>query len=173
MDRECIKIKIPDKLTNPFFFPEKEIVIKVSPSGFDLNENFIYDILFFLGEERHRPWEHLNEALPILRKEWEKIKITLEELHTRRDKSNTLPAMKKGIGVFLQFLFWSNEKPVILKSPIPFDSLVYKPVNVEERLGFIISRPGLFHSFIQLGELMEEQKKQNAIRAIKKKASKL
>jgi len=173
MGREYKKIKVPDELSNPFFFSETEIMIQASRNALELHENFMYDIFFFLGEDTYKPWEQLNEALPILLTEWKKIKVTLDQMHSRRDKPNILPAMKKAIGVFLQFLFWTNERPVIIKSPIPFNTLVYKPVNVEERLGFIISRPGLFHSFIQLGELMEEQKKQNAIRAIKKKASRL
>lgn len=70
-----------------------------------------------------------------------------------------LQPMKKGIGIFLQAVFWSNHVPARLNG-LNFDKLKVKPINVYERLEFIMNRPGNYHSFIQLSELMAEQEKQ-------------
>ena len=80
--------------------------------------------------------------------------------------------MEKGIGLFIQFLSWSNDSQLTLKNLNQLTLLEIKPVNVEERLGFIISRPNLFHSYRQLSELMVEQEKLYAKKNIVKKASK-
>jgi hypothetical protein len=107
-----------------------------------------------------------------LLKEWENSKDRLEAIFRERDYKNAKVLMEKGINLFIQFLSWSNELPVLLEEPINFNQFEYKPVNVEERLGFIMSRPNLYHSYRQLTELMVEQEKLFVKRSILKKASK-
>lgn len=112
------------------------------------------------------------KSIPILLAEWEKDKELLAELHRNRDQKNILTIMEKDIGLFLRFLFWSNDKPVSLQEPFPYYQFEYKPFNIEERLAFIISRPTLYHSFRQLSELMVEQEKAFVKKSIRTKASK-
>ncbi|MDQ0197544.1 YpoC family protein [Neobacillus ginsengisoli] len=122
--------------------------------------------------ELYNSCQNSNEAISQIIEEWLKVKVVLEELYRNRDQINTLVSMKKGIELFLQFVFWTNEKQVILQEPIPWNHIEYKPVNIEERFEFIMSRPNLFHSFRQLSELMVEQEKQYMKKNIMKKASK-
>jgi uncharacterized protein (DUF433 family) len=77
--------------------------------------------------------------------------------------------MKKGIGLFIQFLYWSNDRQINSKEPVSINQLVITPVNLDERLAYILSRPNLFHSYRQLSELMTEQAKQYAKKNIVKK----
>jgi hypothetical protein len=112
------------------------------------------------------------EVVSSLLTEWGRIKDQLEDLFRERDQKNVSEMMKQGIDLFVKFLFLSNEKSLPQIEPIPFHQVDFKPVNIEERLGFIISRPNLYHSFRQLAELMVEQEKQFAKRNILKKASK-
>jgi hypothetical protein len=112
-----------------------------------------------------------NEAITNLLEEWEKIKGQLEELFRERDQKRASEIMKKGISLFIQFLCWSNDTPVFLDRPINSKQFEFKPVNLEERLGFIMSRPNLYHSYRQLSELMIEQEKLFVKRNILKKAS--
>ena len=116
--------------------------------------------------------EELNQldSIPLMLTEWENIKIDLSKQFQHRNQINTLIQMKKGIGLFIQILFWSNDITVKLIEPFPWDELVFKPINLEERLGFIISRPQLFHSFRQLSELILEQEKLFAKNNILKKS---
>jgi hypothetical protein len=169
MDNQIISLPLPTELDNPFFFPTKIIKVEKNTSML-LTENFIYDALFYNGITSFKPWQNQADAFPHLIEEWEKVREQLEELHRNRDQKNTLNAMKKGIGLFLQLLFWSNDRPVMIKEPISFYPLDCKPVNIEERLAFIISRPNLFHSFRQLSELMVEQEKAFVKKSIRTKA---
>jgi hypothetical protein len=111
------------------------------------------------------------EVVSSLLNEWGRIKAQLEKLFLNRDQKNVSDMMKKGIELFVQFLFWSNDKSGSQIEPIPFQRFDFKPVNMEERLGFIISRPNLYHSYRQLSELMVEQEKLYAKRSLIKKAS--
>jgi hypothetical protein len=81
--------------------------------------------------------------------------------------------MEKGIELFTQFLLLSNGQGETSKRSQCANSLIYKPVNVEERLAFIHSRPSLYQSFRQLCELMVEQEKIYAKITLIKKASSL
>ena len=170
MDNQIIPLPLPIELHHPFFFSTKVIEVEISPS-MHVTENFMYDALFYNGIASFKPWENPSDAIPQLIEEWKKDRELLEALHRNRDQKNTLKAMKKGIGLFIQFLFWSNNKPVLLKNSISLNSIEYKPVNIEERLAFIISRPTLFHSFRQLSELMVEQEKIFVKKSIMEKAS--
>ncbi|SDL93789.1 YpoC family protein [Bacillus sp. OK048] len=109
----------------------------------------------------------VNEAIPLLAAEWNQLKGELETLYRNRDQKTTLDGMKKGIGLYIQFLYLSNDRQG--KDLESFDSLEIKPVNLEERLVFILSRPNLFHSYRQLSELMMEQEKLYAKKNILKK----
>ena len=108
------------------------------------------------------------EVVSSLLNEWGRIKAQLEKLFLDRDQKNVSDMMNKGIALFVQFLFWSNEKSGSQTEPIPFHQFDFKPVNIEERLRFIISRPKLYHSYRQLSELMVEQEKLFAKRNILK-----
>lgn len=114
----------------------------------------------------------IQEDILALVEEWKIVQEQLEVLYRNRDQKNSLEGMKKGISLFIQFLFWTNEQPIDPNMPITLELLEVKPVNLEERLGFIISRPNLFHSYRQLSELMTEQEKLYAKNKILKKASK-
>ncbi|NRD80540.1 hypothetical protein HPT25_24770 [Bacillus sp. BRMEA1] len=96
------------------------------------------------------------------------IREILENLFRERKQDHTTSYMEKGIDLFKQLLLLTNDIPYIPESFIPFDQLRFKPVNVEERMGFIAARPHLFHSYRQLSELMVEQEKLYTKKLIKK-----
>lgn len=112
-----------------------------------------------------------TENVSTLLKEWEDIKMRLEQLFRERDQTNAKGWMEKGIALFIQFLYYTNEESTALSDSIPFQRFYFKPVNIEERLGFIIARPGLYHSYRQLSELMVEQEKLFVKKSITKKSS--
>lgn len=112
-----------------------------------------------------------NKAIPLLLEEWNGLKEELQALYTQRDQKHIPGMMKKGIDLYVQFLFWSNDQEALPDNPGAFAVLEYKPVNIEERLAFIQARPALYHSFRQLSELMTEQEKLYVKKKIMKKAS--
>lgn len=114
----------------------------------------------------------MDENIKLLLEEWNELKTILEQLFKKRDSKNTLEAMKKGIDLYCKFLFWTNDQPEQQIEPNVPLLLDYKPVNIEERLAFIYSRPNAYPSFRQLAELMVEQEKLYVKKNIIKKASK-
>jgi hypothetical protein len=94
-----------------------------------------------------------------LLEEWNQCKEQLAFLFKNRDSERAGPLMKRAILLFEQFLFLSNS---LDKEKYSITNCKIKPVNVEERLDFILSRPKLFHSYKQLAELFAEQEKQFA-----------
>ncbi|MEH7303490.1 YpoC family protein [Neobacillus drentensis] len=104
--------------------------------------------------------------------EWDKSKEQLEKYFRERDYHNAKVLMEKGINLFIQFISRANELPILQNESINYKQFDFKPVNVEERLAFIMARPGLYHSYRQLSELMIEQEKLFVKRNILKKASK-
>ncbi len=100
--------------------------------------------------------------------EWGKLRVQIEELFRERNPKNTLALMGKGISLFREFLFLVNEIPDSKVDKIPYHQFDFKPFNIEERFGFIMARPNLFHSFRQLSELFKEQEKQFGKKQIKK-----
>jgi hypothetical protein len=118
------------------------------------------------------PWNYPDESIPPLIAEWQEIRVMLELSFANRDLHTVTDPMQTGIDLFLKMLFWTNQKPLNTLDRLCTESLKYKPVNIEERLSFITKRPNLYHSFIQLSELMVEQEKQFVKRSVLKKASK-
>ncbi len=115
--------------------------------------------------------DNITETVSKILVEWETTKAQLDQLFRNRDQKNTGEWMEEGVILFLQFLYLTNQETYIATDPIPYHQFRFKPVNIEERLGFIISRPTLFHSYRQLSELMVEQEKLYGKSRIIKKSS--
>jgi hypothetical protein len=171
MSDKMKNLLIPLELFHPFFFSEKEISLDLKQSTSEIGENFYYELLFYNGIESKRPWTCPEQFLPLILDKWGELKTVIEETHRQRKKNGINETMRKGVGLFLQYLYWSNGIPVCLKELPDFIDVKIKPVNAKERAGFIMARPGLFHSYVQLCELIIEQEKLFAKNNIIRKAS--
>lgn len=110
-----------------------------------------------------------EEQIALLLDRWKTIKADLTELYKNRKQKETMAPMIEAIDLFQKFLLFANEKGPEDQSYKVGSNLKWSPINVTERLDFIKNRPNLYHSFIQLSELMHEQEKQyNKKQAIKK-----
>lgn len=98
-------------------------------------------------------------AVGKLLEEWNQCKEQLASYFNNRDSERAEPLMKRAILLFGQFLFLTNS---LGQEKCSIKNCKIKPVNVEERLDFILSKPKLFHSYKQLAELFAEQEKQFA-----------
>lgn len=155
-------LSIPLQLKDPFFFPD--LKVRVDDSHIIPYEPFFaYEILYFNEESPDSlPWVDHEYFISILLKSWREGEECLKTLFKKRSK-DTLPLMKKSIAQVYMLLYWSNSMPVILNSDITtIDSLSIKPFNAGERMSFIRNNPTLFHAFVQLSQLFEEQHKQYA-----------
>lgn len=108
-----------------------------------------------------------NKAVERLLSEWKQCKDQLAAHFRNRDSEGAEPLMQRAILLFEQFLFLTNGLNQDMHS---IKDCKIKPVNTEERLDFIVSRPKLFHSYKQLAELFAEQEKQFAKQVILNKS---
>lgn len=149
---------VPESLKHPLFFPSEEVVLPDYPSV-SAEPFFIYEF----SSETEQPWLHEEHGMPLIAAEWSRLKVRLEEKFQQRDRK-VHDEMKAAIALFFMELFWSNKLPVQLNGwQQEVKKLDVKPVNIGERLGFVLKRPYSYHSYVQLSELMAEQKKQAAI----------
>lgn len=152
-------LKIPSELNHSFFFTTETLKVEEQIAvEFNSSYPFIYEIGFYNGIEMPRPWENPESSIQLLLAKWKELRHQLETLFASREFTAAMVPMKWSIAIFIEMLFWTNNKPVFfpLEKVQQFD---FKPVNVQERLEFIISRPILYHSFVQLSELINEQEK--------------
>ncbi|WP_078546142.1 YpoC family protein [Litchfieldia alkalitelluris] len=130
---------------------------------------FIFDILEEVGDKFPKPWEDRNQMIPILLESWSETSDMLSNLFKRRVRNETRGPMLQSISLYIQFLYWVNEQAVPGLQNIVSDmlKLEYTPINIEERMAFILSRPDSYHAYIQVSQLFEEGKKyfykQNAV----------
>ncbi|MFD6207274.1 YpoC family protein [Peribacillus sp. NPDC060253] len=174
---QFISLKVPAELEHLLFFPEKETILENEHykrwSGSIPFESFPYELLYYNNVESYAPWtkgaEHVKELLD----KWKEIDSECSSLFSERKVNQTSGLMKQGISLFLTAVFWMHGRPVILSSlQRQIESLKDNPVNLAERLSFIIARPAFFHSYRQLSELFQEFEKQYAKYLIKNKNSK-
>jgi hypothetical protein len=159
-----VSITIPENMANLLFYGQNTIVELDASRYHDWNaefdyREFPYELLFYSNIDAFRPWLN-DEIIPSVFHDWEEIKKQLEGFFSERKKDQSKELMVQGIAQCLCAMFWQNQQPVELKDwESVSKSFTYKPVNWQERMNFIMTRPNLYHSFIQLSELMEELKK--------------
>jgi hypothetical protein len=143
-------MQVSERIQHEFFYLDS-----LTPADFFPEEN-----RFYLGMNESMPWKNEKEAVIQIVQEWKPYMNELTALFKERKNKETKPLMVKGISLFIRLLFWSNNEPTDLKNLqeklVQFE---VKPVNIGERLQFLMQRPTLYHSFIQLSELMVEQEK--------------
>lgn len=158
-----LSLKIPKELTHPFFYSEGETILFNEDELLFFETPFIYEIAYYNGITTKKPWEEPFEMIPLLLNKWEVLDKKIHVLFEKRSKKEVIPLMELGVGLFIQFLYWLNQRPVQLIPSMEVSSLKIQPINLEERLQFIIDRPSIHHSYKQLKELMIELEKRYGI----------
>lgn len=105
--------------------------------------------------DKDYPIAEIEELSRKIIQRWKQSKLALEGLFKNREGEKILPIMRDSIELFYEYLFISNGK----RANAGIDVYLVKPVNVQERLHFIETKPRLYHSFVQLTELFSEQEK--------------
>ncbi len=139
------------------------------------HEPFYYDMLV-LQSQHVKPWESPNEFVPLIFEKWkQRVPEINNAFAIRKINAETNELMIHCISLFIISLYWSNKSPVkslnIVDANIQKNKI--KPINVGERLLFIIKNYTKFHSFSQLKQLFIEHEKafykQAAIDKLKKR----
>ncbi|MFT8320523.1 MAG: YpoC family protein [Bacillus sp. (in: firmicutes)] len=172
MEKEFI-LKIPPQLHNKMLEPTEYVMKEMAYlDTFQPSNPFIHEAAFFQGIQLFQPWAQQNVKICVekIMAEWQQLKLDIQRSITEQNKKETQQIMKKGIAYFLESLYWTNELPVSFEAGIISKEIKIKPINVEERMAFIVSRLTGYHSFKQLDELFKELQKQFAVKMSKRKS---
>ncbi|MDX5474407.1 MAG: hypothetical protein LPK00_02620 [Bacillaceae bacterium] len=157
-------MQVPAEFAHPLFYREgDEMEIKEEISIGDASAYpFIFDIYYNKQIPLPiKPWSERDKTLKEIAYMWRVKQAAISFVHKERNKKKVMVELPNVIALYISFLFWINGKPVsnlkYLHSEI--EKLVWKPVNVTERLSFILTKPYLYHSFVQLNELFMETEK--------------
>jgi hypothetical protein len=158
-----IALTVPQQLKHPLFFSEIEFVIDTE-SYKNWNDKqdilFPYELLHWNAVEGFHPWDIPLTSLDSIFQQWERIGGECRGLFTSRTSQAALNLMIKGLSLLFCGIFWFHHKPVNLSCwSNELKDMVIKPINAEERIDFIISRPASYPSYIQLDQLFKEFKK--------------
>ncbi|KPB06631.1 YpoC family protein [Bacillus sp. CHD6a] len=156
-------MKIPESFLHPHFYSNQD---NISIKTYDLKDiiavPFKFDIAYYMGAAPDQlPWEMTSDSIPDILTSWREKEILLNSLHETRDRKEARKQILLPIAWYLQLLFWMNGQPVrgLTGWKKEVGRLQWKPVNVEERLEFVIKKPEMYHSFIQLQQLYTESAK--------------
>ncbi|MBC2142181.1 hypothetical protein HCA89_07640 [Listeria innocua] len=115
---------------------------------------------FFTKGEGVIPWKNeTDRACRKLAKHMTNLAESMEaDLKVHQKPSPVI--VRDALGIFLSILFWSNHRPVQLDNLTEqIKTLETKPLNLEERLEYVLKRGNTFLGFRQLNELVLEQRK--------------
>lgn len=156
-------MKVPDGFLHPHFYSKQD---SISINNFRLEDTieipFKYDIAYYQGAAPHQlPWENTSDSIPLILNKWKEKEGHLNSLHEIRDRMEAREQIILPIAWFLQLLFWMNGQPVrsLTDWKKEVSKLKWKPINVDERLEFVIKKPEMYHAFIQLQQLYTEDRK--------------
>ncbi len=119
------------------------------------------------------PTSERNLSFKALLGRWKEQAKMLEKHFENRDAEQAFDPMCKGILTFFYALYIANDASIesidIYNWRVAVRDFDVRPLNMIDRLAFIIEHPAKYHSFIQLKELFKELNKKYAAHNIKVK----
>lgn len=125
------------------------------------NKPFFYESLHLLENSALSPKENREEIIKDMFLQWKEESELLTGYFRRRDRKAALEPMLRGLANFISITTWLNDKILTNVNDVisELDSLTLKPINLNERISFVIKQPDHYHSFIQLSGLYTELEK--------------
>ena len=166
MQSENVAWRIPLPFRNPLFYPETDRFNQLKRTDITkiiVDEPFYFDMLYYLQVKIEcNPWEYPKDFVSFIFDEWNQLKGKAREYFKQKDRSRKSERhLVRCVSLFIASLFWLNKIPVpgLFPSDLDLTKLKRKPVNCEERLLFILSKPTQYHAFVQLEQLFSECEK--------------
>lgn len=154
-----MNLKLPEQYKHTLFYSSHTHEIEVAEdSKFD--PYFAADLIALHHDEK--PWEALEKWTGLIQEEWNDLSAEMRPLFEGH-ADQTYDSMVKGLSLFLTLLYWTNEKYVsVLTWEQDIKEFEVSIMNAQERISFVIKRPAVYFSFIQLDEMFRELMKTSA-----------
>ena len=118
---------------------------------------FYAEMISFVKEDIEKPWLHKEKWVPILLNKWKESQDFLEECYRQRHRQQARQKMVLSMAMLIEVVYWINKTPV--SNVMSYEQLSIKPMNVEERIPYMLRAPDHYLSFVQLKSLFEESEK--------------
>ncbi|MDZ5711978.1 YpoC family protein [Jeotgalibacillus haloalkalitolerans] len=161
-----MKYKLPDQYKHQLFYPDLDEVEIEESNRFE--PFFAADLIAMKNDQK--PWEDLEHWSGLIQREWEVLADEMRPLFEGQ-ADQTYDGMVKGLSLFFTLLYWTNEQHVSVAAwEEDIKNFEVAIMNPQERISFILKRPAVYFSFIQLDEMFRELIKTSAkFNAIKKR----
>ncbi|MFB7140867.1 YpoC family protein [Gottfriedia sp. NPDC056225] len=124
------------------------------------NIPFYYESQHVLSTNSFKPFES-DEIIKEMFEEWKEESVYISNYFKERNRKLAYEPMVRGLANFISILTWingqilSNLNNILLE----LEKLEVKPINLNERISFVVNQPDHYHSFIQLSGLYTELEK--------------
>ncbi|MFD4706582.1 YpoC family protein [Gottfriedia sp. NPDC058432] len=148
-----------DFIVTPFYknnsneLINEEIKIKNKPFFYESNQ-------ILVNKSSNIP----NESEEIIKQmfiEWKEESKHISNYFKQRNRKLACEPMIRGLANFITILTWINGQMLLNLNNLllELDKLKIKPINLDERISFVLNQPDHYHSFIQLSGLYTELEK--------------
>ncbi|WP_100407251.1 YpoC family protein [Bacillus solitudinis] len=153
-----MKVQIPPSFQCPPFYQQSFLEDNEENS---FSENIRKYLFYYELTNNLQPWQNKEYYVPILFELWKQQEMFLSIYFRARNLQATKKPMLHMIALLMNVLFWTNNQPVPSLYHVAKEAsrLHFKPVNIQDRLSFLLSGPNRYQSFIQLKALLGEAEK--------------
>ncbi|WP_404403452.1 YpoC family protein [Jeotgalibacillus malaysiensis] len=162
-----MKYILPDQYKHPLFYQPDHVEVEIDDKR-SFDPYFAEDLL--ARHHQVKPWEDIESCIGSINEEWKVLSDEMRPLFEGQAEK-TFDSMVKGISLFFTLLYWTNEKHVSVSTwAEDIKHFEVSIMNPHERISFVMKRPAVYFSFIQLDEMFRELTKTSAkFAAIKKR----
>lgn len=154
---------VPEPFCLQPFYAQGELLELSSSFADNLRHRpFSYDIAHFHeAKKADKPWLKWRENGPAMFHLWEETNGELRLHYKKRDKKAAKEPMTAMIALLMDAIFWLNERAIasLVNWKVEIAELEIAPVNIVERIQFMLESPEHFHSYNQLKSLFTEVEK--------------
>ncbi|WP_430510248.1 YpoC family protein [Gottfriedia solisilvae] len=152
--------RIHENFLNPPFYMDSNDEIE-QDSIMIKNKPFSYESLHLLEESSISSQEVRDKIIQEMFLQWKEESELLTGYFRLRNRKSALEPMTRGLANFISITTWLNGKILTNINDLlnELDLLTIKPINLNERISFVIKQPDHYHSFIQLSGLYTELEK--------------
>ncbi|UCZ54819.1 hypothetical protein LGQ02_08770 [Bacillus shivajii] len=168
------KLLVPNQFQYSPFYKEGDEIEKNSIDQEIIRDNsyFAYDICACLKVSLpYEPWQSPQCSIKRISAAWkEEGQELLKECFQNRDRKTARPIMLQYTSLYIQAMFWANSHAVETLENIPsqLNEFSYSPMNIQERISFVLDSPDHYHAFTTLDQLYQESMKKWAVYFTKK-----
>ncbi|PGS48554.1 YpoC family protein [Bacillus sp. AFS041924] len=125
------------------------------------NKPFFYESYQIIVNNSTDMPNESDEIMIQMIKEWKEESDYISNYFKQRNRKLAYEPMIRGLANFISILTWINGKMLLNLNNIlhELDGLKVKPINLNERISFLLNQPDHYHSFIQLSGLYSELEK--------------